>query len=614
MMPARPAPAFRRSCLALCLGLLAVSALPALAQNSALVRPKPRPAALAAQASGDSPYGAYLAARNASAASDFIAAIPLYARALALDPGNPTLLEGATTAHLVTGDIAGAAKTGEALLATGSTSQSATLAVLASDIVSGDYAKLPRDLSGGRSIGPMGDALVGAWSKLGQGNMTDALADFDTLAARPGLKGFALFHEALAMALSGDFEGADKILAGPDLGRIGLTRRAVAAHAEVLAQLDQREKALSTLDLGFPPGSDAAMDALRTRLKSGAPVPFDIVTSPRDGLVEALYDTATSLVGQADDTFVLMFARTAAALRPDHVEAVILSAQLLQRLDQPDLAARTYALIPATSPAYVDAEIGRADAMQSAGRTDAAIKLLSNLATAHPDSGNLQRALAEMLRHLGRYAQAIPHYDAAIRLAGTPQPGDWPLFYARAIALSELNRWPEAEADFKQALKLNPNQPQVLNYLGYSYVDRGENLDEALNMIKKAVVLAPDQGYIVDSLAWALYRLGRAKEALVPMEHASQLMPVDPVVTDHLGDVYWAVGRKMEARFQWQRALSFHPSPEAAARIRLKLKIGLDAVLQQEKAAKQKGEAAAPGPDTAAPASPDPGAPASNGG
>jgi Flp pilus assembly protein TadD len=140
----------------------------------------------------------------------------------------------------------------------------------------------------------------------------------------------------------------------------------------------------------------------------------------------------------------------------------------------------------------------------------------------------------------------------------------------------------------RKALELEPNQPQVLNYLGYSFVDRGEKLDEALAMIQRAVAGQPDSGYILDSLAWAYYRLGRYDEALVPMEQASLLEPVDPVVTDHLGDVYWAVGRTREAEFQWHRALSFEPIEKDAARIRLKLEKGLDAVLATEGAAPLK--------------------------
>jgi Flp pilus assembly protein TadD len=144
--------------------------------------------------------------------------------------------------------------------------------------------------------------------------------------------------------------------------------------------------------------------------------------------------------------------------------------------------------------------------------------------------------------------------------------------------------WPAAEADYKRALALAPGEPRVLNELGYSYVDRGQNLHLALAMIQQAVTAAPDEGYIVDSLAWAYFRLGRYKDAVAPMEKASLLMPVDPIVTDHLGDVYWSVGRKREAQFQWHRALSFKPEPKDAARIQLKLDKGLDQVLQDEKA------------------------------
>ena len=322
---------------------------------------------------------------------------------------------------------------------------------------------------------------------------------------------------------------------------------------------------------------------------------------------------AGALTGQADDAYVLLFARTAAALRPGHVEAVMLSGELLRRLGQLDLAGQTFAMIPTSSPAFIEAQIGRARVAQQDGATDAAVVILQDLDAAHPGDVRVVQALADTLRRQSRFAEAVTQYDTAIRLTGTPGPFDWPMYYARAISLSELKRWPEAEADFRRALALDPNQPQVLNYLGYSYVDRGENLDEALKMIQHAVLEAPDQGYIVDSLGWALFRLGRVQEAVVPMERASMLLPVDPIVTDHLGDVYWSVGRKMEARFQWRRALSFHPAEADAARISRKLEIGLDAVLAEEKASASP----APAADAAAGPAADPippAAPADNGG
>ena len=152
-------------------------------------------------------------------------------------------------------------------------------------------------------------------------------------------------------------------------------------------------------------------------------------------------------------------------------------------------------------------------------------------------------------------------------------------------ALAQVGLAQQADAtvaDLEEALRLNPEQPQVLNYLGYSYVDRGENLDEALGMIERAVAREPGSGYIIDSLAWAYYRLGRYAEAVGPMEQASLLEPVDPIVTDHLGDIYWAVGRTREAEFQWHRALSYGPEEKDATRIRAKLEKGLDAVLADE--------------------------------
>ena len=155
----------------------------------------------------------------------------------------------------------------------------------------------------------------------------------------------------------------------------------------------------------------------------------------------------------------------------------------------------------------------------------------------------------------------------------------------RGIAHERLKQWDKAEADLRRALELKPGQPQVLNYLGYSFVELRTNMDEALDMIVRAVKAQPNDGYITDSLGWVLYRMGRYQEAVPHMERAAELVPVDPIINDHLGDVYWAVGRKREARFQWNRALSFDPEEQDAERIRRKLAVGLDKVLEEEGAA-----------------------------
>jgi Flp pilus assembly protein TadD len=241
-----------------------------------------------------------------------------------------------------------------------------------------------------------------------------------------------------------------------------------------------------------------------------------------------------------------------------------------------------YGRVPAGDPAFHAAELGRANALFQAGQEDAAIAVLEALATTHGDLPIVHTTLGDTLRRLERYDDASRAYDAAIALFPGEAPEQWVVYYARAITHEREDRWPQAEADFRKALELNPGQPQVLNYLGYSFVEMQMNLDEALAMIEQAAEARPDSGHIVDSLGWVLYRLGRYQEAVGHMERAAELMPVDPIVNDHLGDVYWAVGRRTEARFQWHRALSFDPEEADATRIRRKLEVGLDAVLQEE--------------------------------
>jgi len=186
----------------------------------------------------------------------------------------------------------------------------------------------------------------------------------------------------------------------------------------------------------------------------------------------------------------------------------------------------------------------------------------------------------------GRFAQHVrPDYKAytgAIAMIDTEVPSDWRTYYVRGIANERTDNWEDAEADFRKALELAPDQPLVLNYLGYSLVEKNLKIDEAKNMIERAVEARPDDGYITDSLGWVLYKLGEYEEAVPYMERAAELVPIDPIINDHLGDVYWSVGRKIEAEFQWRRALSFDPEEKDAERIRLKLELGLDEVLARE--------------------------------
>lgn len=527
--------------------------------------------------------GAYLAARVAESQNDFRAASGWYGKAILADSGNARLLEGAILAELGAGNLDLAIQAAKQFKALGGDqSQLAEFALLADEAQREEYAALLAALDGGRSVGDLVDSLVRAWALVGDGRMTDALAAFDEVTKIEGLQAFGYYHKALALASVGDLEGADEILSGRAAGPIFVMRRGIFAHAQILSQLERNPDALELIDRTFGSGPDPIVDSLRLRLEAGEPVPFDTVRSARDGIAEVFFSVATALNGDADPVYTLLHLRVAGYLRPDHTDVTLLTADVLELLGQHQLAAETYGRFAPGDPAFVSAEIGRAGALRSDGRTDAAIEALQALAKANPELGSVQFALADLLRMEQRFDEAEIAYTAAIDLKPEITQNDWVLFFYRGISHEQSKDWPAAEADFRRALELNPTQPQVLNYLGYGLVDRGEKLDEALGMIEKAVAGDPDKGYIIDSLAWALFRLGRYDEALEPMERASLLEPVDPIVTDHLGDVYWMVGRKLEARFQWRRALSFEPEEKDALRIRRKLEVGLDAVMAEE--------------------------------
>ena len=533
-------------------------------------------------AEGDA--GAYLAARTAAANSDYRDAAFWFTRALVSDPSNPVLLEGLLVGDVSLADFDGAVTVARQMAGLKLNSQTANIVLLADQAKRGDFETMLTDITGGRSIGKLVDGLAVAWAQLGSGKMSEALEGFDQIATSPGLEAFGLYHKALALASVGDFEGADAILSGKVNGKLRMTRRGVIAHAQILSQLERNADALKLLDSTFGTEPDPAVDSLRTLLDAGETLPYDVARNATDGVAEVFFTLGTALNGEAADSYTLVYARVAAWLRPDYTDAILLAASLLEEQKQHVLATETYALIPPDHPSFYVAEIGRADALQKSGKTDEAVAVLQKLA-AEQDLMLVHLALGDLLRQEERWPEATAAYDRAIDRVVAPDARHWLLFYSRAITEERQGNFEKADADFRRALELSPDQPQVLNYLGYSMVERGVNLDEALGMIQRAVAAQPDSGYIVDSLAWVLYTLGRYDEAVAPMEQASLLEPVDPIVTDHLGDVYWAVGRKLEAEFQWRRALSYEPTEKDAARIRRKLEIGLDAVLAEDGAA-----------------------------
>lgn len=544
-------------------------------------------AALAGPLAAQSVAGPYLAARSAAMQSDFAQAASYFTQALARDPRNVALMESVVVSQLALGRVDRAVPVAEALTALNQSSQVAELVLTADMILNEKYDALMQRTPEGEGVGPLVDGLVRAWAMMGAGRVKDALAAFDAVAEEPGVQGFALYHKALALASVGDFEGAEAIFGADTSGTAVQTRRAVLARVEVLSQLDRDADALELLQRVFSGATDPEIEQVIVALNGDAPVPFRHINSARDGFAEVFYSVAAALRSEAGPDYTILYSQVALTLRPDHVDALLLTADLFETLEQYNQAIAVFKRVPANDPAYHAAELGRAAALRRSGKPEASVEVLEQLARSHGHLATVHSALGDALRQQDRFADAITAYDQAAALVEDKGGPSWFLYYTRAISHEREGNWENAEADFRAALEINPGQPQVLNYLGYSLVEKQINLDEALEMIERAAAASPDSGYIIDSLGWALYRLGRYEEAVPHMERAVELMAVDPVVNDHLGDVYWAVGRKREAEFQWARALSFvdedDPSAEAKPdRIRRKLEVGLDAVLREE--------------------------------
>ncbi len=544
-------------------------------------------ALLPAAAGAQGLAGPYLAAMQADFRNDYAAAARYYARALARDPKNVGLMQDTVVARIAAGDLEEALALAGALAEAMPDNQIAGLVLGADALGRGDYAAAAKLLSAETlGLNPLLDGLVSGWIAVGREDFEAARARFDALDDNELISAYGQYHKALALALAGDFVSAEATFAGGS-EPLPLEREAVIAHAEVLAQLGREEDAIARLDeildAGLP---DLALLDLRRRLESGEDVPFSVVGRPSHGAAEAFLTFATALNTEDSDRFALIYARLAGLIRPDLTRASLLAAEILARHGQFELATEALADVPEASVWSVTAELRRAATQRAAGDPEAGIATLQALAERHPDTIEVHSALGDALRVAERYEEAAAAYSRSIELIGEePAPVHWPVFYARAIAWERAGEWERAEADFRRALELEPEQPLVLNYLGYSLVEQRRNLDEALDMIERAVASEPDDGYIIDSLGWVLYRLGRYEEALPHMLRAVELLPTDAVLNDHLGDVLWMVGRKREARFQWSRALSFGPADDLDMdRIRRKLEVGLDAVLAEEEA------------------------------
>jgi len=527
--------------------------------------------------------GAYLAARIAEGDNDLDSAIAYYKQALAFDPGDTGLQQSLMLSLIALGRFDESLVYADKLKEVPDVERFSRLALAVDSFHKKDFPKAQYwlKLSLESDLDRLISGVMSGWAEQGAGQASDAMASIDKLQGPDWFGLFKSFHRALIADASNMPEKAEAIYAATmqDTAAGGAApetwMRNAQAYASFLARKGDKAKALSVLDQAeaFSPGK-LEIVALRDKITKGDKVaPF--ISGPSDGASEILLDLATALNRGGGEPFVRLYLQYALALRPNSDAALVQLAAVSEQLKDGEGAIALYRRIPDSSPLKELSDLQLGLNLADLDRHEEAITHLKAFLEAHPDDMRGYLALGGVYSSKDDFRSAASLYDKAVEVLKTPTAANWNIFYQRGIAYERLKEWPKAEPNFRKALELQPDQPQVMNYLGYSWVDRNMNLKEGLEMIQKAVDLRPSDGYIVDSLGWAYFRLGRFDDAVREMERAVSLKPEDPVLNDHLGDAYWRVGRKLEATFQWNQARDLKPDPDVLAALQQKLMKGL---------------------------------------
>lgn len=518
--------------------------------------------------------GSYLAARHASIERDAGSAAAFYRSALRSDPKNSELLDRAFISSLAEGDIDEAVRLADRILVVDKSNRVARLVVGVRALKQKQYSAAQQNIT--QSVrGPITDlvaALLIGWAQTGAGNVQAAVSGIDKLQGPEWYPLFKDFHTGMILQL------ADKQKeAGVRLERAYKLDDSALRVADAYARWTSRAKdpaAATAIYEAFDKKLSRhplVVDALR-ETKAGKKLP-PLVDSPQAGAAEALYGIGASLTRRGGEDLALVYLQLALYLEPHHALALLSLADLYESVKKPSMAIKVYERVPANSPLKRNAQIQLATDLDAVDKSDDGIKILKDTIAQDPKDIEAVVALGNIERSRKKFEDCARTYGQGISI--TSDKPNWVLYYFRGICEERAKQWPAAEADLKKALEMEPDQAQVLNYLGYSWVDQGINLDNAMNMIRRAVDQRPDDGYIVDSLGWAYYRIGNYDEAVKNLERAVDLKPEDPTINEHLGDAYWRVGRKLEAGFQWAHARDLKPDPEDLPKIEAKIKNGL---------------------------------------
>jgi len=523
------------------------------------------------------PYGDYLLARYASSEADVKVAAKYYMRALKGDPDNSELRQRALLSSVFAGNVKQAAELARITLDKSPNDRLAVLIAVSDDIKSRRYSEAISILEDAK-LGPLNQVaggLLHGWALQGLGDTDAAILVMDGVMMSPVLGDFALFHKALILMQAGKETEAEEYFTKAMASGL-LNQRTAYGWASMQLEMGNEDSARELIESRVLANKyEVEAGYLLSSLELGARRK-PAFPNVRTGAAEALFGPGRALAERSLHELAIIYLELAVYIDPEHDAARELLGRLYDVQGRTDDALSMFAKISQKQPWYLQAQLDAANALFRAQRREEGVAMLIRLNKTMPGI-RAQRALARALQADKKFEQALQLYNEIIEKS--PDEADSQLYFSRAICLERTGRWREAVPDFRKSLSLNPNQADVLNYLGYTFVDNESNVEEGFSLIRRAIELAPRAGYIVDSLGWGYYRLGRYDEAVTELERAVELEPAEPTINDHLGDAYWQVGRKLEAKFQWQRVLSLEPDEEVdLALVNNKIENGLIAV------------------------------------
>ncbi|MDA9179857.1 tetratricopeptide repeat protein [Emcibacteraceae bacterium] len=524
----------------------------------------------------EQPFGEYLTGRHALFNHQYDVAADNYLEAIKQDPENIELMQFSLSVFIAAGRFEDAFFVNEKLKEMDAQNEVSNILDFFNKTKNKSYIEALIDIDELSSTGIMNliNPFFRAWIDAAEGSTSEIDAVVNSFEEENNFNFFNFFQAGLIYEYLEDLEKAESFYAQALNERGLLNLRAVEAYGKILKKNGKTEKAISILEdyIDQAPANEQLKATLIEVRNDEQFEPF--VSSLDEGFAEIFYTVSTILMQDNVKSIATNFLQYAAFFKPEFPLVHFLQAQIFESDQYYRGAQNEFDKIKTDSPLYFQSKLQRAWLYNDMDRPEETIAALLKLEKEYPDNREVLNSIAEFYRMNERFAEAIPAYSKVIDNIEEENVRDWIIYYTRGIVFDQEKRWAEAEMDFKKALEIRPEQPMVLNYLAYSWVDRGLNYVEAKKMLIRAVELRPNDGYIVDSLGWALYKMGDYEEAVPVLERAAQLETQDWAINDHLGDAYWTVGRKNEARFQWRHALSLSPDEDKIDLIKSKIKDG----------------------------------------